>query len=88
MSELTEDQPRDFIALELLGGLPVLNIDHGSGSIPLSLDGRDLNGNQIIPTLADGKWHKIEIIRTGKVRIDFVFNHTYTHTYALSLIHI
>ena len=71
MSDLTEDQPRDFIALELSGGLPVLNIDHGSGATTLSLDGRDLNGNQVISSLSDGQWHKIEIIRKGKVRIDF-----------------
>ncbi|XP_025116175.1 neural-cadherin-like [Pomacea canaliculata] len=60
------DQPPDFISLELRGGFPVLMIDHGSGSTTLTVDGKNANGNVIISTLADGKWHRIDIIRTGK----------------------
>ncbi|XP_070186866.1 neural-cadherin-like [Littorina saxatilis] len=62
----TGQQPTDFIALELLGGQPRLSIDHGSGSATLTLNGRDLSNNQVITSLADGKWHKIDIIRKGK----------------------
>ncbi|PVD20719.1 hypothetical protein C0Q70_18878 [Pomacea canaliculata] len=60
------DQPPDFISLELRGGFPVLMIDHGSGSTTLTVDGKNANGNAVISTLADGKWHRIDIIRTGK----------------------
>nr|UTK45865.1 neural-cadherin [Crepidula fornicata] len=60
------DQPHDFLALELSGGMPVLHLDHGSGSTSLALTGRDNNSNSVISSLADGKWHKIDIVRKGR----------------------
>jgi hypothetical protein len=55
--------------LEIRGGYPVLNINHGSGTLTLSLNGKDGNGNTIMTSLSDGKWHKIDISRSGKVGI-------------------
>ena len=59
--------PEDFISLELLSGYPRLMINHGTGSLTLSLNGRDQTGAVIMRKLSDGVWHKIDIIREGKV---------------------
>ena len=60
-------QPEDFISLELLGGYPRLMINHGTGTQTLTLDGRDKTGAVIMRKLSDGVWHRIDIIRFGKV---------------------
>ena len=60
-------QPEDFISLELLGGYPRLTINHGTGTNTLTLDGRDKAGAVIMRKLSDGVWHRIDIVRTGKV---------------------
>ena len=62
-----DGRPGDYIALEMYGGYPVLTIDHGTGSVPLQLNGKNKNGEDIMAALNDGKWHKIDIIRKGKV---------------------
>nr|KAG5696612.1 hypothetical protein BaRGS_034073 [Batillaria attramentaria] len=58
IAEVVGDQPRDFITLQLVSGYPVLYIDHGSGHLRLSL-------NSI--KLSDGAWHRIDILRTGRL---------------------
>lgn len=70
VSELGRDDPRDFISLSLIDGYPELQLDHGSGNVTLTLDGRDKNGERHFQRLNDGKWHHIDIIRKGKVGID------------------
>lgn len=62
-------QPEDFISLELVGGYPRLMINHGTGTQTLTLDGRDRSGAVIMQQLSDGTWHRIDIIRFGKVRL-------------------
>lgn len=66
VAELGRDDPVDFIALSLQGGYPVLQLDHGSGTVTLTLDGRDLQGNRPLQKLNDGRWHHLDIIRKGK----------------------
>ncbi|XP_076470425.1 neural-cadherin-like [Babylonia areolata] len=61
LTDPQEDSPKDFLLLQLSGGLPVLHVDHGSGPATLSL-----SSSPVLPTLADGKWHKIDIVRKGK----------------------
>ncbi|CAG5122582.1 unnamed protein product, partial [Candidula unifasciata] len=61
------ESPQDFIFLELRGGYPVLIIDHGTGATTLALDGKDNHGNQLLQKLNDGRWHHIDINRSGKV---------------------
>ncbi|XP_059140331.1 neural-cadherin-like isoform X2 [Physella acuta] len=60
------ESPQDFILLELRAGYPVLTIDHGTGPVSLTLDGKDHHGTQRIHSLDDGKWHHIDINRRGK----------------------
>jgi len=67
VAELGLDDPRDFIALSLVDGYPVLHIDHGSGLKELTVDGRDLKGDRYLQKLDDGRWHHVDIIRKGKV---------------------
>ena len=55
------DDPTDFILLELIGGRPVMTIDLGSGSSTLEIP----KATQ----LNDGQWHKLDIFRTGQVRL-------------------
>ena len=64
-------QPEDFISLELLGGYPRLMINHGTGTLTLTLDGRDRTGAVIMRQLSDGTWHQIDIRRSGKVSLAF-----------------
>ena len=65
--ELAGLDPQDFMVLQLLNGYPELMIDHGTGSLTLRLDGADSQGNSRMSPLNDGKWHRIDIRRQGKV---------------------
>ncbi|CAH1802490.1 unnamed protein product [Owenia fusiformis] len=58
--------PRDFIAITLQDGYPRLKIDHGSGALELTITGKDSNGAQVLNKLNDGKWHKLDVYRSGK----------------------
>ncbi|XP_077071073.1 neural-cadherin [Siphateles boraxobius] len=54
-------QPRekeDFIALELKNGVPMLSLNHGSGTLTLQLPAR--------ATVMDRRWHHLDIISDGK----------------------
>ena len=67
VTELGRDDPTDYIALSLVDGYPLLQLDHGSGQVTLTLDGRDRTGQRYLQKLNDGRWHHIDIIRKGKV---------------------
>lgn len=69
VTELGPNDPRDFIALFLVNGYPVLHIDHGTGVKMFNLTGRDLQGETLMQKLNDGSWHHIDIIRKGKVSL-------------------
>ncbi|XP_029694384.1 neural-cadherin-like [Takifugu rubripes] len=58
-------EPEDFIAIELKNGVPVLSINHGSGTLTL----------QLPPTssVTDRRWHRLDISTDGKV-VDFVLD--------------
>ncbi|GFN86028.1 neural-cadherin [Plakobranchus ocellatus] len=71
LSTVGQRSPQDFILLELLGGFPVLTIDHGTGQAVLTLDGKDMSGTQLMQALNDGAWHTIDINRDGK-RVELV----------------
>jgi len=60
----TED---DFLSLELRNGLPLLRINSGSGELKLTVDGRDKSGHARLKKLNDGRWHRIDIFKRGKV---------------------
>ncbi|XP_072014059.1 LOW QUALITY PROTEIN: neural-cadherin-like [Amphiura filiformis] len=55
---VSEEDPEDFILLELDGGRPVLTINLGSGSVTLQIP-------KAAP-LNDGEWHKLDVFRTGQ----------------------
>lgn len=57
----------DFIALELVQGYPRLLINHGTGTLVLTLDGRNKDRDVIMQPLNEGLWHRIDIIRKGRV---------------------
>lgn len=58
---------RDYILLELINGYPQLSIDHGTGELILTLNGKDKSNNLIINKVNDGKWHRVDIIRNKQV---------------------
>ncbi|KAM6967601.1 LOW QUALITY PROTEIN: neural-cadherin [Aplochiton taeniatus] len=51
-------EQEDFIALELRSGVPVLSINHGSGTLTLQLPPKS--------TVTDRHWHRLDIISDGK----------------------
>lgn len=67
VTDLGEGEPEDFIILELKNGYPFLRINHGSGETKLTIDGRDKQGQLRLSRLNDGHWHRVDIIRNGKV---------------------
>ncbi|CAH2285593.1 neural-cadherin-like [Pelobates cultripes] len=58
MATSTRVKTEDFIAVELQSGSPILVINHGSGTLFLQFSTK-LN-------MADGRWHTIEIMSSGK----------------------
>ena len=68
IQQLRSGTPKDFILLELRHGYPVLHINQGSGEARLALDGRDKQGLRRVDPLNDGRWHRLDVFRNGKVR--------------------
>ena len=62
-TELDQGDPKDFILLELTGGVPRLRINHGTGELALTIEGSNPK------LLNDGTWHRIDIFRQKKVTI-------------------
>ncbi len=56
---IKDEDPTDFILIELIGGKPVLMLDLGSGSEKFEIRGSS--------RLDDGEWHRLDIFRIGKV---------------------
>ncbi|XP_077577604.1 neural-cadherin [Stigmatopora nigra] len=52
-------EPRDFISIELKDGIPVLKVDHGSGTLTLEMSPQT--------NVADRRWHRLDVIDDGKV---------------------
>ncbi|XP_043971716.1 neural-cadherin [Gambusia affinis] len=52
-------EPEDFISVELRNGVPVLSINHGSGTLTLQLPPK--------ATINDRRWHRLDIISDGKL---------------------
>ncbi|XP_071890555.1 neural-cadherin isoform X2 [Anas platyrhynchos] len=66
---VAREQPgelKDFMALELSGGVPVLTVSHGSGELFLQLSPK--------VNVADRRWHNIKIINDGK-KVKLVLDH-------------
>nr|XP_027308283.2 neural-cadherin [Anas platyrhynchos] len=57
---------KDFMALELSGGVPALTVSHGSGELFLQLSPK--------VNVADRRWHNIKIINDGK-KVKLVLDH-------------
>ncbi|NXK44512.1 CADN protein, partial [Chauna torquata] len=53
---------KDFIALELSGGVPSLTVSHGSGELFLQLSQK--------VNVADRRWHNIKITNDGKASVN------------------
>lgn len=68
VTNIDENDPQDFMYLQLVGGYPQLVLDHGSGSVTLTLNGRNSAGQLKMGALSDGSWHRIDIRRQGKVQ--------------------
>ena len=62
-----DNQNEDFILLELRNSFPRLRINHGTGETTLEVDGKDKQKKQRIKGLSDNRWHRIDILRYGKV---------------------
>ncbi|XP_076827668.1 neural-cadherin [Brachyhypopomus gauderio] len=59
-------QREDFIALELKDGVPLLSVNHGSGTLTLQLPA---------PTsVTDRRWHRLDIISDGK-EVQLILDH-------------
>jgi hypothetical protein len=43
-----------------------------AGELKLGVDGRSREGELRLGKLSDGRWHRIDIIQTGKVRQNFL----------------
>ena len=67
MRDLAENDPEDFLIMEMKGGYPLLRINHGTGEMKLTVDGRDKHGVVKLGKL-DGHWHQVDIFKSGKVR--------------------
>jgi hypothetical protein len=65
--ELDESDPTDYMVLTLVGGYPQLRINHGSGELLLELNGRNSQDSLKMAQLNDGAWHRVDVIRKGKV---------------------
>ncbi|XP_060644294.2 neural-cadherin-like [Anolis sagrei] len=62
LSDLGFGNSENFIAIELLGGIPVLKVDHGLGTTELRLPG--------YVNVTDKKWHRLEV-RSGRQDVRF-----------------
>ncbi|XP_051921985.1 neural-cadherin [Hippocampus zosterae] len=51
-------ESEDFISIELKNGVPVLNVNHGSGTLTLQLPPKS--------NVADRRWHRLDVISDGK----------------------
>nr|XP_061812727.1 neural-cadherin-like [Nerophis lumbriciformis] len=51
-------EPNDFLSVELKNGIPVLNVNHGSGTLTLQLPPAS--------NVADRRWHRLDITSDGK----------------------
>ena len=67
MRSLEPGEQSDFILLELKQGYPQLRINHGSGEAKLSINGKDGRGDRSLTKLNDGRWHRVDIYRKGRV---------------------
>ncbi|KAM4601120.1 neural-cadherin [Polymixia lowei] len=52
-------EQEDFIAIELRNGVPILSINHGSGTLTLQLPPKT--------SVMDRRWHRLDIFSDGKV---------------------
>ncbi|XP_061676359.1 neural-cadherin isoform X2 [Syngnathoides biaculeatus] len=51
-------EPQDFISIELKRGVPVVNVNHGSGTLTLQLPPKS--------NVADHRWHRLDVFSDGK----------------------
>ena len=72
-----QGEPRDFILLELSGGVPRMRINHGTGELSLTIQGSNPK------LLNDGAWHRIDIHRTKKVIILLFFPYTWVKVFRI-----
>ncbi|OWF44296.1 Neural-cadherin [Mizuhopecten yessoensis] len=61
LTDLSYTDPTDYLVLQLRNGYPELKVDLGTGALTLYLSGTGAS------TLNDGKWHRIDIIKDGKM---------------------
>lgn len=58
VSELQPGDPKDFLLLELVGGIPKLRVNQGTGELTLT--------SSTLTKVNDGAWHRIDIVRDKK----------------------
>ncbi|KAK2909682.1 hypothetical protein Q8A73_007397 [Channa argus] len=58
LDPINSREQEDFIAVELINGVPALSINHGSGTLTLQLP--------LKSTVTDRRWHRLDIISDGK----------------------
>ncbi|XP_006818278.2 neural-cadherin-like [Saccoglossus kowalevskii] len=73
MTEVRDNEPDDYIALELVRGIPVLYLNLGSGTLVLQIDKS--------PRLDDGEWHRIDVFRNEK-KVELMIDRCNTATVA------
>ncbi|XP_077867293.1 neural-cadherin-like, partial [Saccoglossus kowalevskii] len=65
MTEVRDYEPDDYIALELVNGIPVLYLNLGSGTLVLQIDES--------PRLDDGEWHQVDVFRNA-TNVEFIID--------------
>ncbi|KAK3606482.1 hypothetical protein CHS0354_041433 [Potamilus streckersoni] len=63
---ISDTDPVDYISLQLKNGYPYLEINHGTGTLTLALNGLDSQDKLQMRPFDDGKWHRIDVIRDKK----------------------
>jgi hypothetical protein len=67
MRDVAEGESEDYLILEMRNGYPLLRVNHGTGEIKLTIDGRDKHGVVKLGKLNDGHWHRVDVFKSGKV---------------------
>lgn len=77
MRDTEASDMRDYLALTLESGYPVLRANIGDDELTLSISGNNKRGQKTLSAMNDGNWHTVEIFKQGKVSVQSVsFSHS------------
>ncbi|ELU14775.1 hypothetical protein CAPTEDRAFT_226653 [Capitella teleta] len=67
MRDTEASDMRDYLALTLESGYPVLRANIGDDELTLSISGNNKRGQKTLSAMNDGNWHTVEIFKQGKM---------------------